>query len=145
MANRGQTDFQVTVTTTSATAAFRDISQQVDTINGFGVEALLEQSDAFGDSWREQLYTGIRQMDDLTLEGFFEDTATATGVHAIFGQATDLGAEREVELNFALVAGGTDVAKFDILVRRYERSVRRGALTRYRLTVAPTGAMTTAS
>lgn len=145
MANRGQPEFQIQVTTTSATTSFRDISQQVDTINGFGVEALLEQSDAFGDSWREQLYTGIRQMDDLTLEGFFEDTATATGVHAIFGQATDLGAEREMELNFALAAGGTDVAHFDLIIRRYERVVRRGGLTRYRAVVAPTGAMTTAS
>ena len=145
MANRGQPDFQILVTTTSATSAFRDISQQVDTINGFNTEALLEQSDAFGDSWREQLYTGIRQMDDIDMEGFYEDTATATGVAAIFGNATDLGAEREAELNFANAAGGTDVAKFDFLVKRWWRGPKRGALTRFRLTVSPTGAMTTAS
>ena len=145
MANRGQSEFSITVTTTSATAAFRDISQQVDTINGFSVEAVLEQSDAFGDAWREQLYTGIRQMDDVTFSGFFEDTATATGVNAIFGQATDLGAEREMELNFAVAAGGSDVAHFDMLIRRYRKMPSRGALTRNEATVAPSGAMTTAT
>lgn len=141
MANRGQPDFTITVTTTSATAAFRDISQQVDTINGLNLEALLEQSDAFGDSWREFLYTGVKQADDLVIEGFYEDTATATGVAAIFGNASDLGAEREVELNFA--GAGSDVSHFDALVRSWWRGPRRGALTRYRLTLSPSGAVTT--
>ena len=142
MANRGQPDFQILVTTTSATAAYKDISQQVDTFGGFDVEALLAQSDGFGDSWREQLYTGIRQMGDITLGGFYDDAAT--GVHTYFGNATDLGAERSVKLNFAAVSG-TDEAKFDVIVRSYKRSPARGALTRYDLTLVPTGAMTTAS
>lgn len=145
MAVAGQDLFQLLVTTTSSTAAYRDISQQVITFGGFNTEAILEQSDAFGDAWREFLYTGIRQMDDITVGGLFEDTATATGVHAIFGQATDLGAERECELNFRVAAGGTDVAKFDFLVKSYKRLPSRGALTRFEMVWTPTGAMTTAS
>ena len=146
MANRGQPDFAITVTTTSATAAFRDISQQVLTFNGWNIEAVLQQSDAFGDAWREHLYTGIRQMDDLTLGGFYEDTATATGVNAIFGNATDLGAEREMELNAGLgVVGASEISHFDIIVKSYKRQPTRGELTAFELVVTPTGAVTTAT
>lgn len=141
MANKGQADFQVRVTTTSATAAYQDISNQVMEISALKMEALVEESDAFGDSWKETLYTGIRRMDDITLSGILDDVA-ASGVNAIFGQASDLGAERNWKLNVTTASG---VIKTDVIIVSYERMPSRGALTRYQVVGRPTGAVTLTS
>ena len=141
MATKGQADTQVRVTTTSATAAFQDISNQVMEITGLKAEALVEESDAFGDSWRENLYTGIRRQDDIVLSGILDDVA-ASGVKAIFGQATDLGAERVIKVNVTTASG---VRKTDVIVLSYEDQPTRGALTRFQVTLRPTGALTLTS
>ena len=140
MANYGQPNFKVSVTTSSGTTALQDISQYVTEISGFKIEAITEQSDAFGDSWQEHLWTGIRRMDDLTLSGFYNDVA-ATGPHALFGQTSNIGAEYEMELDF----GASDIAHFDILVLSYSRMPVRNELTKYEVVVRPTGALTTAT
>ena len=53
-----------------------EMKNYIDTINDFAIEALLQEGTAFGDSWVEQLYTGIKKGSDLTLEGFYDDAAT---------------------------------------------------------------------
>ena len=139
MANFGQVDFRIFVSTASGSnATVRDWSQYVDTINGVKINGIFQQSDAFGDSWVEHLYVGVKRMDPLMLEGFYEDTA-ASGPHAVFGQTSDIGAERNFELNF----GASDVVNGDVLIQDYERAPRRNELTRFRVTLLPTGTIGT--
>ena len=140
MAVRVQADVVVKVTTSSATAAFQDISQSVMTISGVKLEAITEESDAFGDSWIENLYTGIRRMGSLVLGGIYDDVA-ASGPMAIFGNASDIGAERVVKINVGTTASG--VLKTDVIVKSFERQISRGALTRWETELLPSGAVIT--
>ena len=142
MANYGQPDFHISIGTASGVAlsALKDISQYVLTINGFDIEAMTQQSDAFGDSWVERLYTGIKQVGDIQIGGFYDDVA-ASGPHAIMGQTSDLGADRPFELNF----GASDVANGRYVLAKYVRLPKRGALTEYQATLRVTGAVATAT
>ena len=99
MSKYNQSNFAILVTSVSASTVFNDISDYVTDFSGLNLEAVLQQSDAFGDSWREMLYTGIRQAADITIKGFYDDAA-ATGPHALMGALSALGAERRMKLKF---------------------------------------------
>lgn len=140
MANYGQPDFKFSIGTASGVAlsALKDISQYIITINGINLEALTQQSDAFGDSWVEQLYTGVKKGDDIVIGGFYNDVA-ASGPHAIMGQTSDLGADRPFEADF----GASDVANGRVVIAKYGRMPSRGQLTGYQATLRITGAVAT--
>lgn len=142
MANYGQPNVIISIGSASGAAAgaLKDISQYVDTFNGVNIEAILQQSDAFGDSWVEQLYTGVRRINPVTLEGFYNDVA-ASGPHALMGQTSDLGADRLFEVDF----GSSDIVQCRMIITNYNRMPRRGELTRFSVTLTPTGAVTTAT
>ena len=132
---------QIKVTTSSATGSFHDLAQYITDFSGLEILADLVESHTFGDAWVEQSYTGFKRVGDITLSGFYDDVA-ASGPHAIFGQSSDLGAERVMKINL-----GTTNAypKFDFLVASYKRMPTRGELTRYEVVIKPTGALTVAT
>jgi hypothetical protein len=113
-----------------------DITQHVTAINGVNIEALLEEGTTYGDSWVEQLFTGVKQLADITVDGFYDDTAT-TGPHALFN---DLGATR----TFKVTWGGSKTTSVETIIRNYNRNPVRKELTKYQVTLAPTGAVTEA-
>lgn len=116
--------------------ALVNITQYVDSINGVKINRPTQDSHTFGDAWVEKLLTGIRSADDLTLEGFYDDTAT-TGPDAIFNPATHTQT-RTVEITW----GGTKTTTFEAWIVSYERKPTRGELTRFSVTLQPTGAVT---
>ena len=140
MAKKGQPDLKFGISTTSASTTIVDLSGYIDTFNGVSIEALIQQSDGFGDAWQENTYVGVKKGDPFTIEGFYDDVA-ASGPHAILGQTSDLGAERNFEVDF----GSSDLVNGDVLVTKYERMPRRNELTRFRATLQPTGTLGTAS
>ena len=113
MANTTPDQVRFKVTTVSATTTYNDISQYITEWNGWNQIANLQESHAFGDAWKEQLYSGFNMADDINLKGFYDDVA-ATGPHAIFGTLSMLGNERSVKMSF-----GTTNAyiKTDVLIR----------------------------
>jgi hypothetical protein len=130
MANYGQANFKVEFDATDG-GALTDISQYVTEINEVTVERLTEESDAFGDSWREHLMTGIRTLGDITITGFYEDAtvdAIFTGTHAV---------TRSLKLTW----GGTKTTAVETWIASYTRTASRGALTKYSATLRPTGAV----
>ena len=136
-----KTDFTITgfkATTSSATAAFHDISQYITEFDGLELLAETIESHGLGDAWAEVAYTGLRRISPIRIGGFYDDVA-ASGPHALFGNATDLGAERVIKVNF-----GTTNAypKCDVIVKRYSRKPARGELTKYEVELLPTGAIT---
>ena len=144
MAKREFTTFIFRVTTSSGTTALVNLSDYIDTINGVNLEAVLQESHAAGDAWAEQLYTGLRRLNPVVVGGFYDDQAAGVatgGPHTLFGQSTDLGAERECEIDF----GASDIVHFDYLLRRYDRRPTRSELTRFEAELQPTGAVTTAT
>ncbi len=126
------------VTSVSATTAYHDLSQYITEINGLDLEAILEESHTMGDAWVENLPTGLKKVNEITISGFYDDAASS-GPAALLGNATDIGAERGVKMNF----GTTNVwPKTDVIIRRFARKPARGTLTKFECTLLPTGAYT---
>lgn len=115
-----------------------DISGHVDTINGLELSALLEQSNTFGDSWVEQLFTGVKQASPVTLEGFYDDGAGADTPKSMFNNS--VGETRSVRLTW----GGSSTSSFEAILSAYSRSASRDGSLRYSATLTPTGAVTEA-
>lgn len=113
-----------------------NMSQHVQTINGLDVEAVIEEAHTFGDSWVEQLFTGLKRAADVTLGGLYDDTA-ATGPNAIFNA---LGDTRTLRVTW----GGTKTSSMETLIKQFKRTPARGELTKYEVTLAITGAITEA-
>ena len=132
MAKYGSPDLTIEVDNSGGTLV--DISQYVDTINEFNVEAMLQEGTAFGESWVKQLYTGMRQAQPVTLEGFFDDTAT-TGPDVILN---DIGSERSLKITW----GSTNTDTVETIITNYAKLPTQGELTRYRCVLTPTGAVT---
>ena len=111
--------------------AAKDLSSYIDTINEFTVEALLQEGHAFGDAWVKQLFTGVKRGNALTVEGFYDDTAT-DGPDAILNA---IGDTRGVEITW----GGSKKSTFDAIITSYSRRPVRGDLTRFSCVLTPTG------
>ena len=91
-----------------------------------------------GDAWVEQSFAGLRRVSPITISGFYDDVA-ASGPVAILGNATDIGAERVVKVNF----GTTNAySKVDVIVSKFSKMPKRGELTRFEAELMPTGALT---
>ena len=76
------------------------------------------------------------------MSGFLDDDS-ATGTIALFGQSSDLGAERVLRMNFTGTTGLSTAAptnlKVDVLVQSYKRLPQRAALTKFEVVLMPTG------
>ena len=145
MANYGQADLVVSFSRSSATVAssatgLLPLQNYIITIGPSKVSALTVQSDAFGDSWVEHLYAGIRRKEPFTIGGFYDDVASS-GPHALFGNASDVGAERYMEIGY----GSSDVVNFRAIVQSYAVMPVRGELHGYEVEFLPTGAVGTAT
>lgn len=113
-----------------------ELKNYIDTINDWSVEALLQEGHAFGDAWVEQLYTGIKRGQPLTVEGFYDDTG-ATGPDVILNVPGNT-------LAVVITWGGSKTSSFSAIVQAYTRQPVRGELTRFSCTLLPTGAVTEA-
>ena len=95
------------------------------------VEVMTEEATAFGDAWEKHISTGIKRADEITVGGFYDDTATA-GPDAKFNV---LG----TELTIVITWGGTKTSTFTAIAQKYERMGQVGQMTRYVATLLPTG------
>ena len=128
------------ITSSSSTGAYHDITQYIEEWSGFDLEAVLHQSETFGNAYAEQLYTGFRRLADITVKGPYNDVA-ASGPNALLGLA-NLGGERNIKVN----VGTTNAyPKVDVIVKSYKIIPRRGELSMYEAVLAPTGAYTIAT
>ena len=120
-----------------------DISQQVNDFSGWSPEMTIEQTNSFGDGFEEFAPVGVIKMPAITLKGPW-DSDTATGTAGLFGNASDLGAERVIKVNWngTTNPGQALNLKVDVIVQSYKRLPARGALTQYELMVQPTGTYT---
>ena len=142
MAYYGSNSSVVAVDNSSGTPG--TMTNYVTSIGNIGVEALLQESTAFGDAWVEQLSTGMRRMEPIVLGGLFENTAT-TGPDAIFNDVAsgpaDTGSTRTVTITW----GGSNTTSVEAILTSYSRTPTRGELTAYEVTLTPTGAVTEAT
>ncbi len=126
------------VTPTSATTTWHDLAQYITEYSGLELLAETEETHGMADSWVENAPTGLKRVSPITIGGFYDDVA-ASGPVALFGNASDIGAERCIKVNF-----GTTNAypKTDVIVKRFNKKPARGELTKYEVELLPTGAYT---
>lgn len=132
MANFGYDDLTVEIDD-AVSGSLQDISNEVWTINGMDVQAVLQESHGAGDSWMEKLFTGLKQAADITITGPYDDGAgTATGYLQ--------GGEGEVR-TFQLTWDGTATSTVEVLIQSFKRLPARGTVTGYEAILVPTGAV----
>jgi hypothetical protein len=136
MANYGPDDFAFEIDTTEGGSLSSGFRQYVREINGFKIEAITQESHSFGDTWHEHLYTGIRKGNDVTIRGFYDDTAS-TGPNVVL---IGIGQTRSVQITW----GSTKTSSFEALIVSYERLAKLDELTGYECVLRPTGAVSEA-
>lgn len=135
MANYSSKDIVIEVDNTSG-GSLQNMSQYTREINGVKIAAILQESHSFGDTWFETLSTGIKKMEDITVRGFYDDTAT-TGPNASY---ISIGETR----TFKVTWGSTKTTSVETVILSYERLAKVGELTMYEAIFRPTGTVTEA-
>lgn len=133
MARYGSKDLKIEVDNSGGTPV--DISAYVTTVGGFTVEAILEDSTVFSAIWATQAATGNKQVPDVTLTGFYDDTAS-TGPNALFAGAE--GDTRTLKFTW----GGTKTSSVEAIIKSYARNPQVKTLTKFTVVLTPTGAVT---
>jgi len=97
-----------------------------------------EQSDTFGDTWREHCNTGFRSVPDIPVSGFFNTTPT-TGSHAVL-KPTDADAVPDGGTRtLVIVFGDSKTFTTETILAEYEVVGTVGKLTRFNAVIRPTG------
>lgn len=113
----------------------------VTSIGSVEIESLLEESHSFGDAWFESLATGVRRMSDVVLGGFFDDTSS-TGPDAIWNAVAD--GPTATSRTLLITWGGSKTTSVEVLITKYSRTAVRNELTKFEVTLTPTGTVTEA-
>ena len=133
MARRGFPDLKIEFDNSSN--ALQDMSAFImDTPPSFDREAILEEITAAGDADEAHAKVGLNKVNPITMGGAFDDTAT-TGPDAIFNA---IGDTRTLKVTW----GGTKTSQVETIITNYVRTPARGELTKFTVTLQPTGAVT---
>lgn len=137
MANYGPANIAISFDDSGGT--LRVITPFILSINDIAVEAALEETQAFGKSWRESLATGIRFMADIVMGGLFDDT-TVTGPDVVFKGVAS--APSTATRTFTIGYGAALTTTVETVLFKYVRKPDRNGLTKFEASARPTGAVT---
>ena len=133
MAKYSSADLKIEIDNSGGTPV--DLSAYIDTIDGFNMEALTQESTPFGVDAEEHLAVGISRTNPVTVEGFYDDTA-ASGPDAVLNS---IGDTRTLTITWD---GDSNSDSVEAIIQTYNRTPTRGELTRFSCTLLPTGAVT---
>lgn len=114
----------------------RTISNYIRTFNGIELEAIIQESHAFGDAWFESVATGVKKGSDITLEGYYDDAGT-DGPNLLFNAVGNT-----VTRTFTATWGGGKSTSFECVIVKYARQPVLNELTKFQVTLRPTGLVT---
>lgn len=119
-----------------------DITAHCKEINEFTVEQILENARAYGSAWEAFKAIGIGKVGLIELKGDYDDTSS-TGPNALFaGRIPESPATASRTLTFAWGTGETSSVETRLV--KYVRTPMREGLTKWGVTLQPTGAVTEA-
>lgn len=113
------------------------LTQFVLEIGGVKITANTEPSTAFGDGWEENLPTGVRKVEELTISGFLDDVTQHPALKDVDGDVADT--LRTFVVDFGGAAGTNVVLTFEALLTSYEVAAAVNGVTRYTATFLPSG------
>ena len=138
MAKYGPSSVSIVLDDSGGTA--RNLSQYIISIGGIKVNAGMVDSTGCGDSWAESLSTGIRNMDDITIEAWYDDTSNTTD--AVLGDVANGPADQQKTL--VVTYGASKTTTVEGWIVDYERVLDKDSLHIVRATFRPSGAATEA-
>lgn len=128
MARYGPADATVTYNGTLAPG--------VTVIGALSPEANLEEITPLGVAWESSAPVGVSKMAPIVLEEPYDSAASPT-LRALV-EAVGLGGTATLLVKY----GGTKTTSVSTLVQKIERPIARGALSKFRATLQPTGTVT---
>lgn len=114
----------------------QDMSPYVTDINGIDIESITEESTPFTQAWQQHLAIGIFKVADVVIGGFYDDTAT-TGPDVVFNALSNGPAATTRTLK--ITYGSTKTTSVECLIVKMSRKLVRNGLTRFEVTLRPTG------
>lgn len=139
MANYGSNSLTIEIDLADG-GALVNISNFVRTFNGLEVERVLQEGHGFGDSWFEHLQTGLRKANDITIGGYYDDTAAASGPEGLNIASQTHAVTRTLKVTW----GGTKTSTVEVWIQKYNRKGSVGNLTEWEALLRPSGAVTEA-
>ena len=139
MAKYGSNSLAVSLDNSSGTPVV--MTAYVTAIGAVTVEALLEESHSFGDSWFESMATGLRRMSPVEISGIYDDTSS-TGPDSVFNSPAS--APSTSTRTLLITWGWSKTTSCECVITSYTRGATRNELTSYSVTLTPTGAVTEA-
>jgi hypothetical protein len=123
---------ELTVAYDDAGGTPRTITNFILDMGGMKITSHTDPSTPYGASVMAKLPTGVSEIADMTLEGFFDDTAT-TGPHTVLGapDTNPQGATRTL----TVVVGNAKTWASEGYLLSYEVLAKAGNLTRFRATI----------
>lgn len=112
------------------------ITQYVTSLSGIKLNAANQLTHTFGDSFQESTPSGMGSIDDITIEGFF-DTTASTGPHAMLSAPDD--GPQDATRTFTVSPGDSKTFSGETRLMSYEVLGVVGELTKYRAVLRPTG------
>lgn len=110
----------------------RTVTGAILTLGGVRVTAQMMESTAFGDTFKKMLPTGLKEIAQLELEGFWDTTST-TGTHAVFGTPdTDPNGSTRT---LTIVFGDSKTWSSEGFLVTYEVLAQAGNLTKFKATL----------
>ena len=140
MAKYGSNSLIVAVDNSSGTPV--TMTNYITSIGNVTVEALLQETTAFGDSFVEQLSTGMRRAEPIVLGGLYDDTSG--GPDSVFNDVASGPADTASTRTITITWGGSKTTACEAIIPNYTRTATRGELTAYEVTLTPTGTVTEA-
>lgn len=131
MTKYGSDDLVIMFDNTGSTPV--DMTQYILEMNGIDIEAIIEEAHTFGDSWVEQLFSGLKRANEITFKGFYDDTVTV-GPDVIFNA---IGDTRTLTITW----GGSKTTGMDTVIKNYRRLPARGETHKFEVVLSPTGAV----
>lgn len=141
LAYYGSNALGIVVDSTAGTTV--DVTQSILEFNGLDIEAMMEESHTFGDSWVENLFAGLRKVNEVTLKGFYADTA-ATGFDVIFNDPGNTKTASSASRTLVVTWGGTKTSTVEFFIKNYRRLPSRGTLTKAEAVLVFSGTLTEA-
>ena len=112
----------------------QNMSAYIKSFNGLGVNAVLEECTPAGASWEVNDYAGSKNADEITIQGWYDDTA-AVGPKVIFDA---IGAGPRT---FKVTYGSTKYSSVETYIKAYNDQPARKGITMFNVILRPTGAV----
>lgn len=137
----GSTEVIITIDDAPGGTA-RIITPYVRDISGIKVEAITQQTNPFGGATVVNTPVGVTRTPDITLHGFFDDTADV-GPHVVFGAAASWAldiAPASVGRELIIVAATGATFTIQVHLKDYSVEPKNEALTEWTATLTQMGA-----